>query len=235
MKNQYIGDINDFHKYALLRSLGGAMEGRVRICWMLTAPDDRSDGLRLGYLDDPPQFRAFDTTLFDVLKRLVSNDERSIETLEASLILSGASFHSQILTDDREARESYFASLQTTLEPNELVFFDPDNGMEVPSVRKGTRKSAKYIYWEELSSVLGDGRAICVYQHFPRRPRQAFVAGLLDRFRALAEEHVAFAVTSSWVAYLVCAPPGSADSLVNAATEIVSRPGASLALTLMDD
>jgi hypothetical protein len=234
MKNQYIGDINDFHKYALLRSLGRKMEGRVRVCWMLTEPDGRSDGRRLGYLDDLLRFRAFDSALFDALKRLVVNDERSIERLEASQVLSGASFHPNILIDDREEREGYFASLRTALEPGELIFFDPDNGVEVPSVRKGTRNSSKYIYWDELSSVLGDGRAICVYQHFPRRPREAFVAGLLDRLRALADEHIAFAVTSSWVAYLFCAP-GPAHSLIEAAAEVVSRPGAGLALTLIDD
>jgi hypothetical protein len=233
MKNQYIGDINDFHKYALLRSLGCTRGRLVRICWMLTPPDGRSDGRRLGYLNDLSRFRAFDPALFDALKGLVSDGERSTEALERSRILSEAIFHPDILTDDRAERENYFSCLRAVLEPDELIFFDPDNGLEVPSVRKGTRNSSKYIYWDELSSVLGEGRAICVYQHFPRRPRQAFVAEVLDRMAALAEGHTAFAVTSPWVAYLVCAP-SPAESLIEAAKEVAARPGASLEFALMD-
>ena len=33
----------------------------------------------------------------------------------------------------------------------ELVFFDPDNGFEVPSVPKHHPNAGKYIYWDELA------------------------------------------------------------------------------------
>lgn len=227
MKEQYIGDINDFHKYALLRSLAAAIDQPVRVCWMLTAPDGRPDGGRISYLDDRSRRRSLDPELFDALRGIVHDGSRTIEALESSSILPGAHFHQDILTDNYTERGDYFDALRLALKPEELVFFDPDNGLEVPSVKKGLRNSAKYLYWDELSSVLGEGRAVCVYQHFPRRPREPFVAGVLTQLAALAEGHASFAVVSSSVAYLVCAPL-PVDDLFQAAIGIASRPDACL-------
>ena len=47
-------------------------------------------------------------------------------------------------------------------------------------MQRGRRNSSKY-YWDELAYALNENRSICAYQHFPRRPRAAFVASLLDR------------------------------------------------------
>jgi hypothetical protein len=43
VKNQYLGDINDYRKYGLLRALTNGGEIKTAICWMLT-PDDRRGG-----------------------------------------------------------------------------------------------------------------------------------------------------------------------------------------------
>jgi len=39
MKEQYVGDINDYRKYALLRYLAEKGGVRTGVCWMLTQPD----------------------------------------------------------------------------------------------------------------------------------------------------------------------------------------------------
>ena len=36
MKHQYVGDINDYRKYALLRALSAGGANRIGVCWMLT-------------------------------------------------------------------------------------------------------------------------------------------------------------------------------------------------------
>ena len=38
MKDQYVGDISDFFKYALLRRIQAA-GGKLVVCWMLTESD----------------------------------------------------------------------------------------------------------------------------------------------------------------------------------------------------
>ena len=50
MKNQYYGDINDYRKYGLLRSLTRDTGLHLGVCWMLTSDDERSDGEKVGYL-----------------------------------------------------------------------------------------------------------------------------------------------------------------------------------------
>jgi hypothetical protein len=230
MKDQYIGDINDFRKYGLLRALGSAHGADLRVCWMLTAADGRPDGARVSYLEDAARFRDFDAPLFDALAELVAGDLRSTAALQAADILPNARFHPEVLTDDRAERDLYFESVRAALGPNELVFFDPDNGLEVASVPKGARNSSKYLYWDELEHALSDGRTICIYQHFPRRPRAPFLYELLDRLEVLAPGHTAFAVTGPWAAFLLCAPAEQADRLIAAAAALVARPGSDLAV-----
>jgi hypothetical protein len=230
MKDQYAGDINDYSKYALLRALARANRGRLHVCWMLTPADRRTDGARVAYLQDAARFRDFDPPVFDALAKLVSEGRRSVGAVEAANILAGATFHTGILADTEDDRQRYFADLRAQLGAGDLVFFDPDNGLEVASVPRGRRSSSKYLYWDELADTLGDNRAVCVYQHFPRRTRAAFVATMFDRLGQLASGHHAFAVYSPWVAYIICAPAVRADLLYDAVGEVAARPGARLVL-----
>lgn len=216
MKDQYIGDINDFHKYALLRTLCSASGAPLRVCWMRTPPDGRSDGARLSYLDDPARFRKLDPPLFDALEGIVSAGSRRVDELQEAKVLERAVFHEEFLSDDLEGRQLYFSQFFTRIGAGEIVFFDPDNGLEVSSVKKGRRNSSKYLYWDELRFAMGQERVTCVYQHFPRRPRQPFLADLLRRMEELAPAHSAFAVATSWVAYLICAPDEQARELIEA-------------------
>jgi hypothetical protein len=68
VKEQYVGDVNDYRKYALLRHLAKAGGIRVGVCWILTPPDDRPDGDMNAYLDQPDRWQAYDPDLFKQLK-----------------------------------------------------------------------------------------------------------------------------------------------------------------------
>jgi hypothetical protein len=93
----------------------------------------------------------------------------------------------------------------SVLEPASLVFFDPDNGLEVRSCPPGTKGSSKYLYWTELEQVYARGQSVLVYQHFPREGRSDFiqrvVAGLGERLDG-AEIH---ALRTSHVVYFLAA------------------------------
>lgn len=197
---------------------------------MLTPADGRSDGGRLSYLVDRSRFRDLDPDLFDTLAEIVSKDHRNVSELEAANVLPNAAFHCDHLSDSAAERERYFDEALSHLEPGEFVFFDPDNGLEVASVAKGRRNSAKYLYWDEFKRALGDDRVVCVYQHFPRRQRRPFVAELLGRMEKLTPGHAAFAVTTPWVAYAICAPEEQIGSLLEAASQVVAYPDLGLAL-----
>jgi hypothetical protein len=228
MKDQYAADINDYLKYALLRVLSVAHSGTLHVCWMRTGGDGGSDGSRLGYLADPVRFRSVDPLVFDELGRIVSSGTRSVRAVEGSAILPGAHFHRALLTDPDSVRRRYFGKVWSELGSEDLVFFDPDNGLEVSSVPRGGRNCCKYVFWDELEQALGEMRSVCVYQHFPRVPRLAYIERRLAQFLERFREHRSFAVCSSSAAYLVCARPAVASGLQRAAQKLSARTGSVL-------
>jgi hypothetical protein len=175
MKNQYFGDVNDYKKYGLLRILSrnGAM--RITVCWMLTESDDRNDGKKTGYLKNPVVWRRFDPELFDSLSGVIRNKKREVKRAEDMGIIPGACYFQRLLFDDPASRTAYFHKLYSFAKESDLIFFDPDNGLEVKSVKKGKRDSSKYIYWDELCRTYELGYSMLVYQHFPRTERKAFI------------------------------------------------------------
>jgi hypothetical protein len=56
VKDQYVGDVDDYLKYALSRALTNRSE-RLVVVWMLTPSDERTDGRRLSYLGQPQRYR----------------------------------------------------------------------------------------------------------------------------------------------------------------------------------
>jgi hypothetical protein len=222
VKDQYTGDINDFWKYATLRAFDRVWPGRLHVCWMLTPPDKRSDGFQLGYLSEPNRFRPIDPALFDKLALLVGSNRRAVAHIEAAGVLPGARFESAVLSDALRSRTSYFEELWAATREDDLLFFDPDNGVEISSVAKGRRGSSRYVYWDEIEVALRSAGAVCIYQHFPRVERQPFVLGLLSKRIDVAGSH-GFALYSSRVAYLVLAKDARVEALSGAARRLAER------------
>ncbi len=71
MKLQYLGDVNDYRKYSLLRYLSDRGQFKIGVCWMLTADDAGRDGRKIGYLDQPDVWRGADPELFDLMQGIV--------------------------------------------------------------------------------------------------------------------------------------------------------------------
>ena len=101
MKHQYVGDANDYRKYALLlRALSARGANRVGVCWMLTPDDGGADGNKLAYLGQPERFRHIDPNLFDILGHAASeSDRRRLHTIEDSDAIAGALYHNETLPD----------------------------------------------------------------------------------------------------------------------------------------
>lgn len=135
MKDQYVGDVNDFRKYAILCALAGDGDTRVRVCWMRTPPDGRSDGRMTEYLARPQQWRSFDPPLFDLLQAASRiPDWRRLALIEESGVIPGAAYHDEMVSPGLEPRAAYFAGAMGALACCDLVFFDPDNALDVQSV-----------------------------------------------------------------------------------------------------
>lgn len=181
MKNQYFGDVNDFRKYGLLRALTLADGLRLGVCWMLTDGDRRTDGRFLGYLGRPQEYRGCDPELFDWLKQVIEVDnERQIVRIEKSNLLGKAVFHSTVLTDCRNSRQGYFDECLGTFRGCDLVFFDPDNGLEIRSRPQGRKNSCKHLYWDEVQRTFETGSSVLIYQHFIRENRLQYTSRIAE-------------------------------------------------------
>jgi hypothetical protein len=114
-----------------------------------------------------------------LLQRCVVTDGvRRVASLEESGLLPNTAFYSTLLPDDRRSRAAYFAGMEAAFADVDLVFFDPDNGLEVPSIARGRKGSSKYLFLDEVSRTFEGGRSVLIYQHFPRQPRGQFVSRL---------------------------------------------------------
>ena len=186
MKNQYFGDIYDYIKYGLLRQLSCCGKVSTAVCWMLTENDDRRDGHRVNYLQKPEAWRSFDPPVFDCLRAAVlERKERNLKALEESGLLSNTIFYSPLLTDGSDERRTYFDGFLAFSRGRELVFFDPDNGLEIKSVKYGRKGASRYLFLREVSQSFSAGHSLLVYQHMPPKPRGPFIS---DQVSSLIRE-----------------------------------------------
>jgi len=226
MKEQYVGDENDYRKYALLRQLANAGV-RIGVCWMLTPPDDGSDGGKTAYLKRPDRWRAHDPDLFDVLRSVHDYPGvRRLRLIERSGVIPKALFFNEHLSHRSDLRSVFFTAAWSELKSADLIFFDPDNGFEVASTPKGRAASSKFIYHDEIAETYKRGHSVLVYQHFPRQPRGQVIHDLATKLVANASGARLWCFRTPQIAFLMLIHPHHAQKLTEAAESAVDRWGA---------
>jgi hypothetical protein len=182
MKHQYFGDINDYRKYGILRALS-ASGLKITVCWMLTENDTRNDGGRISYLQHREDFRSYDPDLFDALHdAIIKKNSRSIQQIQKHRLISHARHLNGLVSDNINHRQKYFEQLSRITHNSDLIFFDPDNGIEVKSKPKGKKNSNKYLYWDEIEIFWKLGYSLLIYQHYPRVSRLDYIRKVSKAF-----------------------------------------------------
>ncbi|MBF8267549.1 MAG: hypothetical protein HW388_1057, partial [Dehalococcoidia bacterium] len=120
-----------------------------------------------------------DSELKQILKSRVDDGKQTIADLQASHALpAGTTYFDKLLDfggmpavgkkalDDRLLlRRDWFSGTLDALQDTELVFFDPDTGMEIPSMKRHRADGPKYVWYDELKPFFGRGQSLVVYQH----------------------------------------------------------------------
>lgn len=183
---------------------------------MLTPDDGRTDGSKLSYLQQPDGFRHFDPELFDILGHAAGEpDRRRLQVVEDSGAIPQATYFNELLPDNMSERQAFMNPCAVALGHTDLVFFDPDNCLEV-SIAKGRKNSSKYLYLDEAAAFYGAGKSLLIYQHFPRIERKAFVAQRSEQLRAVAPECSIWAFTTAHVVFFCVLNPNGTDKLCTA-------------------
>ncbi len=233
MKNQYFGDLSDYPKYGLLRLLREHAGVGVAVCWMMTPDDDGPDGEKTKYLRKPIYWRSFDPELWDFLCDTVQGDEvRDVSALakgRGKSILPGAAFYEALLPVDASKREAYLtAFLKTRAKGQDLVFFDPDNGLPPDGAPEaGHDGAAKYLYFHEAALTYGAKHSLFIYQTGMREPLDHVLATKAAQLREWtgAECVCSFRLDRSGVGFLLVPHPNHKDKLMAAIEQIREEKG----------
>ena len=193
MQNRYVGDIGDFGKYGLLKSLcssGKSDDGRplkLGVVWYLV-PDEvhNGDGGLTYYLKpsaaNHEQFRTCDQVLYDNLREIVTSNHRHVATIrtkgvlpvdtrfyEAPLTFEGIQGNGTRRRDQRaQLRDHWIKGALQATEDCEVVFLDPDNGLEV-KVGRCQARGPKYAYFDEMLPFTERKQTLMVYHHIARQ------------------------------------------------------------------
>lgn len=183
MKDQYAGDVGDFGKYGLLRALcRGDSEGpdlRLGVVWYLTPDDSRMDGGKTNYLDDArkDQYRGCDPHVYDRLQAIVSEDRRSIASVERDGVLppdtlfygEPLSFSGVPVAQRQSVRERWANNAYQEMAVAQLVFVDPDNGLAPKSWKPSRKAAPKHAPLSEIMPLMGHDRTVVIYHHLSRQ------------------------------------------------------------------
>jgi hypothetical protein len=133
---------------------------------------------------------------------VVGGRQRAVSLAEQFDLVPGATYFNPLVPVGRVARSGFIAACLDHVADRELVFFDPDNGIEVMSVAYGSKASPKYVYWRELAAAFHEGHSVLVYQHYPRQERTAFHQSLARELKERLRPEALWAIATSTVVYL---------------------------------
>ena len=186
-----MGDVGDFGKYGLLRRLCRADEHgaalHLGVLWYrFDGKDTSQDGGHTQYLDlgcgagPSPQERLLahcDPDLFGKMREVVGGKKRCVVAVEKSGALpEDTVFYNTPLNFDRTARRERLEERLKWLDAGlccikdtDLVFADPDNGLEIASRGRLSLKGPKYAYYDDLLRCWDLGKSLVVYHHLGRK------------------------------------------------------------------
>jgi hypothetical protein len=242
LQNRYIGDVGDFGKFGLLRKLcDGTPPLKLGVVWYLAdfGNGAKADGKHVGYLEgvclsaSQERLRSCDTKLYDTLRQLLVDAEgkvvaerRLIATIEDGGVLPDATlFFSETFTDEEGTSRSEWLgrALKTTAEAD-VIFLDPDNGIQGRSSRT---MGPKHALWSEIEAFAGRGQTVVVYHHLNRSaPHQEQINLLRRQFdehmpNDFETFHTVFR-RGTRRAYFVAADPSRRDVVVSRLCEMLS-------------
>ncbi len=141
-------------------------------------------------------------------------------------LVPGATFFNEFVPNSRTERDSYHTRCMAAFADRDLVFFDPDNGLEVKSATG--KKRSKHVLLDEVADHYAGGRSVLFYQHLGQTlPRSAFVEEKAAKLRAVLPGASMSAFDTPHVVFLLAARPEHAKRVFAAAAES-ERDGSSL-------
>lgn len=198
MKNKYFGDVGDFGKYALLSMIlrtGFSLE----INWYLTEDDNSTDGKFVEYFDNKDF--SCDEELRCFLHECILHKHRDVRELRSLNRFSEAPVFEDVLQikhinalseAGRKLREvhrkEWFEKSLKELGQCDIIFCDPDNGIETKSLSKTSKDSVKYVFIDEIERVVNTGHSVIVYNHGDRSKEEDYKERFKEIYQCVSDQ-----------------------------------------------
>ncbi len=250
MQDRYFGDVGDYGKYGLLRTLAGVYPTadalRLGIVWYLTDNETHNnDGKHVGYLSRP-EFQACDPHLFESLRsvssldRMVAHIPRMGVFPEETVLFDSLLSFAGVAPAQRVAhRRQWMDSALEATQDCELIFCDPDNGLTDSDARLRSQTGPKFTGLEEAAEFSRRGQSLLVYHHADRSaPVAVQAARRMAQLRAATgnDDVMCLSFRRGTVRLFLLAPAPAHSALLRerAATLVASPWGAHFELTEAD-
>ena len=169
MQNRYVADAGDFAKYLLLKMIC-KNNLKLGVNWCLVENESHNnDGKHISYLEKEKSiFPAADPILFNQLKQIINQSSRNISSIEQSGILPTKTLFFSDFIPLKTERINWHQKSLSVLSNSDIVFYDPDNGLEVKSRSFNSIYAPKYVFFQETRETWQTGKSIVIYQHTNR-------------------------------------------------------------------
>jgi len=166
MQNKYFGDKHDFYKFHFLRRIATA--NSLGIHWCLV-PDDT---LNTGNEPLTDKERDLNPELYHLLNDCRNHNKRDVRNIENWFnknMQHGVKYFTQMhehYSNDLEYEENAIETLCS----QDIIFFDPDNGIEVDSTTN--KDKYKYVSYRLLKRFWDLGKSLVIFQYEGRNSKQ---------------------------------------------------------------
>jgi hypothetical protein len=239
MQDRYAGDVGDFGKFGLLRHLCGetAQDKHPRlkagVIWYRVGDETHNaDGRHTPYLNRNPRndhrLRACDEAVYDALAAVVSDNRRSVAALERADLLPNAVYWDAVISTPRGG---WFNRALKAMAGCDVVFVDPDNGIECADLRDTQARSCKFVFRSEIQSLVLQGKSVVVYHHTGRlggtaeEQTQRHLQRLHDEFSLAPHPFAVLFRRGTTRAYFIIPSPNHRPVLLDRTNALVQKWG----------
>jgi len=169
MQNRYAGDLGDYAKCGLLRVLCRD-DLHLGMVWYLTDDESHNND---GRHRPSPAMRDCDPAMYEAFRTI--GRRRGVARLQAiDAWPDRVTFFDEPLNwagvaDRRAHRAAWVERALKATHDCDLICVDPDNGLEVASVRRTAPQGPKYAWLDELQPFWRRGQSLVIYQHANRQ------------------------------------------------------------------
>jgi hypothetical protein len=205
MQDNYVGDVGDYGKYGLLSQILECSGGKVHLGVNWYKYEDQNpkkgDGKYTGYLDLKnengkkfEQYRCCFPELYQWLRVIVKDEKRrKIAEIENNQVIGDRiSFYSKPVnspdlhhTQREEERNAWFIDSLESLKHSDIIFLDPDNGIQTDSLKKSHKWAGKYFFRDECRKYFASGKSLILYHHRNRKPKEKYDADIRKLHQAI--------------------------------------------------